>query len=45
MKDNKTFYLGSDHAGYKLKGKIKDFLDELGYKYIKKIRKNMQNRT
>lgn len=34
MKDNKTFYLGSDHAGYKLKGKIKDFLDELGYKYV-----------
>ena len=34
MKDNKTFYLGSDHAGYKLKEKIKDFLDELGYKYV-----------
>jgi ribose 5-phosphate isomerase B len=34
MKDNKTFYLGSDHAGYKLKEKIKDFLDESGYKYV-----------
>ena len=34
MMDNKTIYLGSDHAGYKLKEQIKDFLDELGYKYI-----------
>ena len=34
MNNNKTIYLGSDHAGYKLKEQIKDFLDELGYKYV-----------
>jgi len=34
MKDNKTIYLGSDHAGFDLKEKIKDLLDESGYKYI-----------
>ena len=34
MKKNMTIYLGSDHAGFDLKEKIKDFLDELGYRYV-----------
>ena len=32
MKNQKIF-LGADHAGFKLKDKIKKFLDSLGYKY------------
>jgi len=30
---NKKIIIGSDHAGFKLKDKIKKFLKELGYSY------------
>ncbi|MHB1276290.1 MAG: ribose 5-phosphate isomerase B [Candidatus Humimicrobiaceae bacterium] len=33
MEDNKKIYLGSDHAGFKLKEEIKDFLKSNGYDY------------
>ncbi|MCL5072981.1 MAG: ribose 5-phosphate isomerase B [Actinobacteria bacterium] len=33
MENNKKIYLGSDHAGFELKEKIKDFLKGLGYQY------------
>jgi ribose 5-phosphate isomerase B len=33
MKDYKKIYLGSDHAGFKLKEIIKDFLKSNGYDY------------
>ncbi|MCE5329639.1 ribose 5-phosphate isomerase B [bacterium] len=33
MENNKKIYLGSDHAGFELKEKIKDFLKDLGYQY------------
>ncbi|MHB8281007.1 MAG: RpiB/LacA/LacB family sugar-phosphate isomerase [Candidatus Humimicrobiaceae bacterium] len=33
MENNKKIYLGSDHAGFNLKEKIKDFLGSLGYEY------------
>ncbi|MCL4416343.1 MAG: ribose 5-phosphate isomerase B [Actinobacteria bacterium] len=33
MKNDKKIYIGSDHAGFKLKEKIKGFLTDLGYQY------------
>jgi len=33
MEDNKKIYLGSDHAGFELKEKIKNFLTDIGYQY------------
>lgn len=33
MEDFKKIYLGSDHAGFELKEKIKDFLKNNGYNY------------
>jgi len=33
MEEKLTIYLGTDHAGYKLKEKIKAWLEEWGYKY------------
>lgn len=36
MEDIKHIYIGSDHAGYELKEKLKVFLTELNYKVIDK---------
>jgi ribose 5-phosphate isomerase B len=33
MEDFKKIYIGSDHAGFELKEKIKDFLKSSGYSY------------
>ena len=33
MQNKKKIYLGSDHAGFELKEKIKGFLTDLGYQY------------